>query len=250
MARVTKGEIPTVFVLGGIDTQISLQPGRTINEKNDGTLEGQAIFKCDKSYVDNIPKLKSLHPDDDRLEAYDISKTYNSNGLVTVVVSYFGLTASKTDPVITYSGGQNNEPIETHPNFVKFAGTVNAPLNGAKFVTEGEDRGAFIGFTEDTAGEDAALDKKQFRGIEYYLTPSTQITVSYWQDKVPALKDRLTITKRIKGINSQDLKKPSNVKDFLLLDTPYRQVGSFYQVTEQYLGSGPAGWNDEIYEDA
>jgi len=249
MARVTKGEIPTRAVGEG-DAAIALQPGRIISEKNDGTLEGQAIFQCDKADVSSLPAIGSLHPDDNRMEAYEISKTYNSNGLVTAVISYFGLIASKTDPVITYSGGQNNEPIETHPDFSSFAGTVEAPLNGAKFVTEGEEYGAFLGFTEDTAteGETEGGDSNQFRGVEYYFTASTQITVSYWQDTAPNLKNRLTIVNKIQGINSSDLDKPSNVKDFLLLDTPYRQVGNFYQITEQYLGSGPQGWNSEIYD--
>lgn len=235
MSRTTKGDI---------DGAVIIQPDRSISEKNDGTLEGQVIYKCDSSNISRLPRIGTTHPDDNRLECYNISRTYNSNGLVTATASFFGLISSTTDPVITYSGGQNNEAITTHPNFTDFAGTVDAPLNGAVFETDttAADYGSFIEFG---GGEDA--DGPQFRGIEYYLTPSTMITLSYWTDKVPSLKNRLKIYSRIRGVSSAELKVPSDVEDFLLLDTPYRQVGSFYQVTEQYLGSGPRGWNEIIY---
>ena len=235
MSRTTKGDINGAVII---------QPDRSISEKNDGTLEGQVIYKCDRSKISRLPRIGTTHPDDNRLECYNISRTYNSNGLVTATASFFGLISSTTDPVITYSGGQNNEAITTHPNFTDFAGTVDAPLNGAVFETDtnAADYGSFIEFG---GGEDP--DGPQFRGIEYYLTPSTMITLSYWTDKVPSLKNRLKIYSRIRGVSSAELKVPSDVEDFLLLDTPYRQVGSFYQVTEQYLGSGPRGWNEVVY---
>ena len=235
MSRTTKGDI---------DNNVIIQPDRSIAEKNDGTLEGQVIYKCDVTFINKLPRLGATHPDDNRLECYNINKTYNSNGLVTATASFFGITSSTTDPVITYSGGQNNEAITTHPNFADFAGTVDAPLNGAVFETDtnAADYGSFIEF-----GGGESADGPQYRGTEYYLTPSTMITLSYWTDKVPTLKNRLKIYSRIKGVSSADLKVPSDVADFLLLDTPYRQVGSFYQVTEQYLGSGPQGWNNVIY---
>ena len=235
MSRVNKGDIASSVVI---------QPDRSISEKNDGTLEGQVTYKCDKDSEFSLPQVGDSHPDDSKLECYNISKTYNSNGYITATASFFGLISSTTEPVVSYSGGQNNEPIETHPNFTSFAGTVSAPLNGALFVTdtESEDYSTFIKFG---GGEDP--DGPQYRGTEYYLTASTMITLSYWTDKVPTLKKRLNIYDKISGVTGSDFKVPDDVKDFLLLDTPYRQVGSFYQVTEQYLGSGTKGWNDVIY---
>jgi len=235
MSRVDKGDI---------DGNVIMQPDRSVSEKNDGTLEGQIVYRCDKEYISSLPDLGDPHPDDDRLECYDINKTYNSNGLVTATASFFGLVASTTDPVISYSGGQNQEPIETHPDFeTKIGGTYNAPLNGAKFVTdEGEaDYKAFIGFIDPDSDS-------EILGTEYYLSTSTNITLSYWTDKAPSLKNRMRIYPYIRGINSSQLRVPSDVKNFLLLDTPYRQVGSFFQVTEQYLGSGPDGFSSLIYD--
>jgi hypothetical protein len=236
MSRVTKGDL----------SQAIIQPDRSINEKNDGTLEGQVVYKCAKEDEYKLPQIKDDHPDDARLECYNITKTHNSNGIITATASFFGLNASVTEAVISYSGAQNNEPIETHPEFITdLAGTVDSPKNGAVFVEDDQDPeyGTFIKFG---GGEDDTKTPA-FRGVEYYLTPSTQITLSYWTDKVPDLKDRLFIYEDLGNIPSRQFKVPPDVKDFLLLDTPYRQVGSFYQVTEQYLGSGPDGWNDKIY---
>jgi hypothetical protein len=236
MARVIKGKIEDIII----------QPDRSINEKNDGTLEGQVVYKCVKGQEFSLPKIGEAHPDDTKLECYNISKTHNSNGLITATASYFGLTGPETDPVISYSGGNNQEPIETHPEFVtELAGSVTTPKNGAIFEDDAEnvEYGTFIKF--GGGAQDTNVPK--FRGVEYYLTPSTQITLSYWTDKVPSLKDRLKIYPKIEGVSGRELQTPPDVKNFLLLDTPYRQVGSFYQVTEQYLGSGPDGWNEKIY---
>ena len=230
MSRTTKGDI---------DNNVIIQPDRSIAEKNDGTLEGQVIYKCDVIFIDKLPRLGATHPDDNRLECYNINKTYNSNGLVTATAAFFGLTSSTTDPVITYSGGQNQDAIDTHPNFSEFAGTVTEPLNGATFETDttAADYGVFLEF----AGESA------FRGVTHYLTPSTNITLSYWTDKAPTLKNRMKVYPYIRGIGTSQLRVPSDVDDFLLLDTPYRQVGSFFQVTEQYMGSQEGGWDKTIY---
>jgi hypothetical protein len=150
---------------------------------------------------------------------------------VQLVASYFGLVSKKTDPIISYNPNTNKEPLETHPDFQTFAGTQASPINGAMFDPE---TGAFLGFFNPAI--------KELYGATGYLVPSTMLSLTYWQDSVPNLKRRMSIMKEIKGF-----KKPPDVKDFLLLDMPYRQVGNFYQVTEQILGSGPLGWSKKIY---
>ena len=229
----------------------AIQPDRTIIEKNDGTLEGNVSFKADKNLLFKLPDIGDSHPDDSKLECYNRTLSYGTNNLVTAVCSYFGLESSPTDPVVSYTGGQNNDPIETHPDFEStLAGAATAALNGAAFVTDtaADDYGLFLGFQEDTTDQEHG---QQFRGVEYYLTPSTTVTLSYWTEKVPALKNRLKIYNTIPRVNSREFKAPPDVTNWLLLDTPYRQVGSFYQVTEQYLGSGvDGGWNNLIYEQA
>lgn len=216
MARVEKGDL----------TGAIIQPDRSITEKNDGTLEGSIVWKCDASEADEqLPKLGDLHPDDDRLEVYNITRTYNSNGIVTANCSYFGLIASATPPVVSYSGGTNSDPIETHPNFSTLTSSSNYSY---------DDDGNFLGFT----GGD-------LQGVQYYLTPSSTVTVSQWFDSKPILGARIAIVTRPIGTSGYIFS--SDIKNWLLVDSPYRQVGNFYQVSNVYIASGPSGWNTKIY---
>lgn len=219
-------------MVGGL---YAIQPNRSVVEKNDGTLEGTIVYRADRANLYAIPDIGDPHFDESAMEMYQRTRVYQGLDVVEVTGSFFGLTSKKTDPIITYSGGQNNEAIETHEDFENFAGTAAAPLNGAKFdpVTR-----QFLGFLLPSASTPS------FRGTTHWITPSTLVSVSYWQDSVPTLKKRMSIVNSISGFTV-----PPDVKDFLLLDTPYRQVGSFYQVTEQYLGSGERGWNSLIYPD-
>lgn len=217
MARIEQGAL-----------EIEIQQNRNVSEKNDGTLAGSVIYTADQTFFNLLPQLGASHPDDNRLECYQRDITYNNNGIVTLNAAYFGLVGHKTDQVVSFTGGQNNDPIEVHPDFATIAGTDSAPLNGARFNRE---TGEFLGFFTG-----------KFMGVSHYLTPSTMISLSYWTDSVPSLKNRLSIVNAVPGVTT-----PPDVVNFLLLDMPYRQVGSFYQVTEQYLGSGAKGWNSTIY---
>lgn len=216
------------LTIHGNNTSYQMQPGRVLTHKNDGTIEGLVVYKGPASSLPNWPEVNSRHPDDDRLEMYQASYEFGNNGEAVMTASYFGLAFSPTPQQISYTGGQNNDPIETHPDFEKFAGTPDDPADGAKFDPETKE---FLGFYNG-----------DYAGVEYYLTPSTMVSVSYWTDRAPRVSRRMKIQSSIPGFA-----KPSDVKNFLLLDTPYRQVGNFYQVTEQYLGSGEKGWNKDIY---
>lgn len=213
----------------------AIQTDRTVTEKRDGTLEGSISFICDVADKDALPTFGDLHIDDDRLELFNAQTTYNGLELVTLTASYFGISASEASggpaQVISFSGGSNNEPIETHPEFQALAGPPDTPQNGAVFdpIT-----GQFLRF--------AGVDAGNLTGVQYYLTPSTVITVSFWKSSVPTLKPRMKIVDELKGVSL-----PSDVKNLLRIESSYRQTGSSYQVTEQYLASGPEGWNARIY---
>jgi len=226
MAVQKKGSITDFYSDG-----VAIQPGFSLTEKNDGTIEGNVTFECDISYFNNLPRMKAPHPRDTRCELYNREITYMGLQKVRMVGSYFGLISKKTDPIISYTPNTDKDPVETHPLFQDFAGTKDAPINGAKFDDE---TGEFLGFF------DASV--KDLFGVRGYLNPSTMIALTYWQSSVPSLSKRMTIRTSVPGF-----KKPPDVKDFLLLDMPYRQIGSFYQVTEQILGSGPNGWSTKLY---
>lgn len=226
MAIKTKGDIKDYYVNG-----VVMQPGFELTYKNDGTIEGQVVFECAVENERNLPGLGYVHPRDSRCECYTFSKRYLPLNKIQMTASFFGLTSSTTDSIISYTPNTNQDSVTSHPDFKEFAGTSGEPKNGAKFDDE---TGEFLGFFDP--------DKKDLFGVEYYLTPATLLSTTHWQRSVPRLSKRMTIRSSISGFN-----KPSGVKEFMLLDSPYRQVGSFYQVTEQWMGSGPAGFSRKLY---
>lgn len=222
-----KGNVREFYANG-----VAIQPNYSLTEKNDGTIEGNVIFETDMANFSNLPRMKSVHPRESRCEIYNREITYLPLLKVRLTASYFGLISSKTDPIISYTPNTDKEPIETHSLFEEFAGTRSSPKNGAKFD---DDTGEFLGFYDQSI--------KGLFGTAHYLVPATMVSLTYWQSSVPSLTKRMSIKASVPGF-----RKPSDVKDFLLLDIPYRQIGSFYQVTEQYLGSGPNGFSKKIYK--
>ena len=225
MARVDKGSTLLESVM---------QPDRSIVEKNDGTLEGSIIFKS--TDADNFPEIDDLHPDDDRLECYNKALTYNSNGLITCQASYFGIIRSIYQ--ISYTGGSNSDPIETHKDFTAtIGGTAALPKNDASFD---EDTEEFLGFP-----------KGDLQGVQYYLTSSNTLTISYWMDSPPNLSSIMSVVNDPQSVGSRvvtnPLELPVLVRNWLMVSIPVRRVGNFFQVTEQWMGSGEDGWNNKIY---
>ena len=148
----------------------AIQTDRTVTEKRDGTLEGSIKFICDVADKDALPTFGDLHIDDNRLELFNAQTTYNGLELVTLTASYFGISASEASggpaQVISFSGGSNNEPIETHPNFEQMAGLANPPASRETGSVWDPITGQFLRF-----------DGGEFKGVQYYLTPSTTITI-------------------------------------------------------------------------
>jgi hypothetical protein len=219
-----------------------LLPNRTITERNDGTLEGVFVIRIDKANRAYLPEVGDTHPDDDRLEIHSIDYTVTQLGLLEAAFSCLGLVDDPTDPVISYTGTPDRESVVTHPDFVSvLAGRPSAPKNGALFVhrvhgrqTEDDNLGQFESFSTNVNSE--------LYGVQYYLAPSTQITLTWWQTDTPTI-ERMKIIDKIDG----DFKTPADVENFLILDTPYRQIGSHFQVTQIILGSGKGGWSELLY---
>lgn len=214
---------------------VAILPNRRLVYKDDGSIEGTVTFECDKDDARNLPGIGSLHPDDNRCELYAQDITFLTLGKIRMVGSYIGLNitesgASETDPQYQVTTATDRLAIELHPDFSDFAGTAAAPLNGAKFD---ESTGEFLGFFDPA---------NALFGSSAFFSPSYQVTKSFWSRNEPSPKRLLTVVDKLDG-----LKKPENVKNLMLIGTPYRKIGSHYQVSEQWLGSGPGGWNPTIY---
>jgi hypothetical protein len=222
---------------GSIRTQyfdgVALQPGSRVTEINDGTLQGTATFKCDARDLGSVPGIGSPHPQDGRMEMTSRDIEFANNGEVVVVGNYFGLQQVTTKRILAYVPNTDQEPITSAPQFTELAGTVDSP-NTANGAVWDEDTGEFLGFYNPAI--------KDLFGVGFILSPSSMLISTYWTSRVPDLRKRFVIVPSVSGF-----RKPPDVKELLLLDTPYQQIGSFYQVQEHYMGSGPDGWSRKLY---
>jgi hypothetical protein len=208
----------------------ALQPDSQVSIDRDGLMSGTAVFDGDEAIVlINQPIIgQSVHPKDSRLVCESVSVTWKRLGKASITANYIGLQSDPSIPRVEFAGGSGQEPIETHPDFTRFAGTANEPKNGARFDDE---TGEFLGFFNG-----------DFQGTTAYVVPSIIVNVTYYTSVVPNIKRIGRITS-----NLPNFQRPPNVKNYLLIAMPYRQIANVYAVTEQYLGSGEKGWNTQIY---
>jgi len=218
------------LITKGVTDGLTLQPGATVSINQDETVEASASFKTSTPDT-NPPELGEEHPYEFDAKCYNITETRNQAGIITYDCAYFGINGGRkrSELEIAYSGGTSSDPIQTHPDFDK----LTAPSNYSY-----DDDGNFLGFT----GGDLA-------GVQYYLTPSSTVTISYWQDTAPKTEARVKIaTRRDLEIITKGFALPSDITNWLLVERPFRQVGNFFQVSETFIASGPKGWSTDIYE--
>ena len=222
MATVKKGSL----------TRAVAQPDRTVTLKNDYQLEGDVQWTCDSAFESSLPGLFSAHPDDPRLILFQSSITRSRNARTIMSANYIGIAADPTPYQISWPSSGGQDPIETHPNFADFAGTPASPLNGAVFDPENDQ---FLGFFDNTSNK---------MGVSAYLVANPQVYLSYWTYRRPNPNKLFSI----RGGLPTNILEPSSVKNWMLIGQPYEKIGELYHVTEQYLGSGPNGWDTDIYD--
>lgn len=211
---------------------LTLQAGWTIDEDENGLLTGELSYEGDWVFWTALPVswgYGMLHPYDGRLTAYKRRVQRLKTDKVRITLSFIGIISDPTPWIIEHPGGSGQDPIETHPDFTTFAGTPSAPQNGAKFDAE---TGEFIGFTNPS---------NSLAGVTSYIVPSVIVNASYYTHFSPQLGN----VGKLSGF--PPIYAPPNVRNWLLIGMPYKQIGNLFQVTAQFLGSGPGGWNRRIY---
>jgi hypothetical protein len=152
-----------------------------------------------------------------------------------------------SDPTYSLSGDLSTEPIETHPTFADFAGTVNAPnvANGASFVQAGEDRGRFLGFLP----KDVANPKA---GVRSYLEPALTYSETRVYSNINGSFSGASMNKLGKiddPPSSKVLPTVSENRSWLLSSCNIESVGDGFKVTRSWRLSGRNGWDEDIYEE-
>lgn len=211
---------------------LTIQPNWTVNEDYDGLLTSQLVYEGDRAFAVSVPQINARHPYDSRLFVNKRSIAYLGLQKIRATLDYIGIIYDPTPDIIEFPGGSGQDPIETHEDFEKkLAGTPSVPLNGARFDAE---TGEFLGFF------DAA---NALVGTRSYIVRSITVNVSHYTFALPRAADIGRISEQF----PPGIIVPGDVKNFLIVGMPYRQIGPLYHVTKQFLGSGRRGWNRKVY---
>lgn len=159
--------------------------------------------------------------------------------LAKISVAYEGIPPATDDRKYSMKGVTETSPIESHKNFIKFAGTPTSPAPGAVFDQDGR----FKGFIATTSGS----TPNPKAGIKSYLSPS----ISY--QEVRTCGSGVNIEGMAANLGKIDTPPTSNVyvtvtgRNWLLAAIDGEQIGLGVKVTRNWRLSGPRGWDQDIY---
>lgn len=148
--------------------------------------------------------------------------------------------------------GVSDDPIETHDRFDSvIGGTPKNPLNGANFrnISDGTIANAAKkastdeGYVFDSFSIILPNGKKNpFAKIEAYYNASKCTWRKSWLSRA-----RPSSNVRAGKIDTPDGNPPAINGDWLNMGITSVERGSIFSNTEDWLGSGPGGWNKIIY---
>ncbi len=190
-------------------------------------------FSAATFYAPNVNK--SIHPIWTGLCCKSVGiKRYGDGALITA--NYEGAESwnssnDANENTIEVSATMREEPIESHPQFERWAGTPEKPNCGIF-----DDDGKFVGWNSKTEGG------KIMAGVKSYLVPSYSGTITYISKGKPS----------IGGIGSigggAGLPSVGGKRQWMMTGVSFSSISDGkYRVSETYLLSGPNGWNRYIY---
>ena len=145
-----------------------------------------------------------------------------------------------------FDASMAEEPIESHPSFDKIAtkygwdaGTKEFP----KTIKSSNTTGAL----DKTSS--SGTTKNPLYGCTSYLAVGAVFRKTYATTSIPAgiLKGIGTIVSRPPSIGSFYVPPTGSKRNWLKLAPKVKRRGSAVEVTEEWMLSGPAGWNKDIY---
>jgi hypothetical protein len=190
---------------------------------------GYALAISETSY-----QIGDRNPDISTLKLANKSFKFKEAYCLMTLVYEGVLSENIPDPVYELVRGTSQEPIETHPDFLTFAGKHLAEVNGAVFDPE---TSAFVHFAGQGNTTNATAEK--LKGLSAYLVPSAVI--------------RCTQMVKFASADMGSIETPPNApsisggKNWLKTSVSYRTLGDWVEVTEEWTSSGKKGWLPEIY---
>jgi len=219
-----------------------------------GVASGTLVYQC--MYANSVALVASFtrHPSFAFLKRKNARIVREEAGMARVTINFEGIpTGEENENRKTYTlhGGTGTEPIESHTQFGTFAGKWNDPatwVNGARFATQGEDRGKFLGFVA-AQGDD---DPNPKAGVQSYYAP----TLVYSEVELRSKANSSSIAVNMNNLgkidtppNSDVLPQVSSGRDWLLTDCTVEEVGDGVRITRRWRLSGRNGWDPDIYGD-
>lgn len=195
----------------------------------------------DSKFPDQVLQDFAPHPRFSSMELTRRSGQRTEPGWWTVNYTFEGFLLSIPEPTYELTTSLGQEPIQVHPDFVSFAGTPAAPLNGSVFVDPdtGYKSEKANAVWKEFAYNGTASTKA---GIDSYLAPGSEWRETNFQETRP------TGIRDVGTIEAPDGPNPSvSGRDWLAWSESYIRRGKIYQVTTVWKLSGRNGWDDDIY---
>lgn len=225
-----------------------------INEETSLNNEGKLEYKRTKVYTiaglvtPSIGNLLTIGGKNTSLTNISISK---KDGLATLTETYTGaVTAPDVYEVVAVA---TEEPIASHPAFTVATSGFDSSIVSAAggMVTEGS--GVSGGAVFNADGAFVEFNKKalnNFFGVQSFLSPRVSYKRTFSSGTVP------TNGQKVAYIYTSPNGNPPTIatgRTWLLTGLSWQNNGNElnnsgqYQVTEEYLSSGPNGWNNVVY---
>lgn len=209
--------------------------GDTLTQQSDGTWLSECYYTCRWADVVRLSPLRNVahHPDFPQLICNSCyTKRLIPGTFAEMRVTYrgffgdpyrLGQDTSKDE----LSSGLSEEPIETHPDFITvLAGTLGHELNDAEFNADG----SFKQFK---------LTSK-YAGVKSYKVPTVVYRSVRPTNFAPADVGNVGV------ISSAPVAAPSG-RNWLYAGKTWSRDGGVYTVNEEWILSGPRGWDSDIY---
>ena len=173
----------------------------------------------------------------------------SEDGGYEVTLHFEGMedTGPKEDETtFEFDVSMSEDPVEAHPNFDAIS---------EKYGWDDVEK-AFPKFSPGTSTSDgSALDKKSkakknpLYGTESYLSVGAVFRKTYASRTIPAglLRGIGAIVDRPPDIGQFQIPSTGSKRNWLKLAPKIRRRGNSVEVTEEWMLSGPNGWNTDIY---
>ena len=167
-----------------------------------------------------------------------------------VTLHYEGAEAdfknSDTQTTFEFDATMTEEPIQSHPSFDKIAKKYDWRTQEKAF---GELMPATTNTGSALSKDTTPGGKNPLYGCESYLGVGATFRKTYASTRIPAgiLKGIGTIISAPPGVGQFYVPATGSKRNWLKLAPKVRRRGSAVEITEEWMLSGPAGWNKDIY---